>query len=395
MENWQLKKMLTIETTPMYVFDLAELRRRVCFLRQNLPENVDLCYAVKANTFILDEISKLVDRLEICSPGELGICQKRMLPAEKFVISGLYKDPLFIQNLVLQETAVGCCTVESAAQFAALYEAAEKYQRPVSVLLRLTSGNQFGLDKYVLEQIVARYKDNPWVKIRGIQYFSGTQKNSIKRLKRELGYVDQYLESLYVLHGYRAQELEFGPGLPVAYFEEETFDEEHFLHEFSALLAGMQFQGKITLELGRSIAASCGSYFTRVVDIKRNHSQNYAVVDGGMHQMVYYGQSMAMKHPHCKNLSPCPDGETDVWNICGSLCTIHDILVKQLPLVNLQVGDVLVFENTGAYCMTEGISLFLSRDLPAVVLLDPEGVPLVVRDHILTEPFNTPNYEMR
>lgn len=64
----------------------------------------------------------------------------------------------------------------------------------------------------------------------------------------------------------------------------------------------------MTLELGRSIAASCGTYLTRVVDVKRNKNQNYAIVDGGMHQMVYYGQSMAMQLPDCR-LFPARAGE--------------------------------------------------------------------------------------
>jgi len=44
------------------------------------------------------------------------------------------------------------------------------------------------------------------------------------------------------------------------------------------------------------------------------------------------------------------------------------------------VGDVLRFDNTGAYCMTEGISLFLSRDLPRVCLIDADGEVRLVRD---------------
>ena len=59
-----------------------------------------------------------------------------------------------------------------------------------------------------------------------------------------------------------------------------------------------------------------------------------------------------------------------MWNICGSLCTINDILVKKLELSDLKIGDILVFKNTGAYSMTEGISLFLSRDLPQVLISD-------------------------
>ncbi|MPN20285.1 L-glutamyl-[BtrI acyl-carrier protein] decarboxylase [bioreactor metagenome] len=157
----------------------------------------------------------------------------------------------------------------------------------------------------------------------------------------------------------------------------------------------MQFKTKLTLELGRSIAASCGAYLTSVVDKKTNKGQNYAIVDGGMHQLVYYGQSMAMKHPFVHELTPRMDAETEPWNICGSLCTINDILVKQLPMRRPTIGDVLVFENAGAYCAAEGIALFLSRDLPAVMLLKNGHEPVCARTHMPTELLNTPNDEMR
>ena len=51
-----------------------------------------------------------------------------------------------------------------------------------------------------------------------------------------------------------------------------------------------------------------------------------------MHQLVYYGQSMAMKHPPGGPLSPRVGEEPQPWTLCGALCTINDILVKRLPL---------------------------------------------------------------
>lgn len=53
----------------------------------------------------------------------------------------------------------------------------------------------------------------------------------------------------------------------------------------------------------------------------------------------------------------------------------------------------LVFEQAGAYCMTEGIALFLSRDLPGVVLCTPDGRAVLARDHLATHPLNTPNHQ--
>ena len=109
-----------------------------------------------------------------------------------------------------------------------------------------------------------------------------------------------------------------------------------------------------------------------------------------MNHIVYYGQSMAMKHPVLRKLFSAADDNKEKWNICGSLCTANDILVKQFPLSDLQIGDILVFENTGAYCMTEGISLFLSRDLPEVILLKHDGTYRVVRSNVPTDSLNTP-----
>ena len=154
----------------------------------------------------------------------------------------------------------------------------------------------------------------------------------------------------------------------------------------------MNFKSKITLELGRSIAASCGSYYTSVVDMKSNKGQNYAIVDGGMNHLVYFGQSMAMKHPMCSVLPERGEENTVDWNKCGSLCTANDILVKQLPIKDLQLSDVIKFEKTGAYCMIEGFSLFLSRDLPSVFIKNEDGTYKSVRDALPTYPLNKPNY---
>ena len=61
------------------------------------------------------------------------------------------------------------------------------------------------------------------------------------------------------------------------------------------------------------------------------------------------------------------------WTICGELCTGNDILVQNIKIDDLRVGSTIIFENTGAYAVTEGMALFLSHVLPAVVLYDPVG----------------------
>lgn len=390
MKNTTVEKILNNYQTPLYVFDINTLAERARYLRSRLPEGVSLCYAIKANTFVAPRLCPYIEKLEVCSPGEMKLCMESGVDLRKTVVSGVYKTAELMEDIIKSGTEVNCFTVESVAQYELLTGLARKYSSKIKLLLRLTSGNQFGLDENGVKEII-RSNDPDVAAIIGIQYFSGTQKTSLKRIKRELDYIDEFLTQLESDYGFRADEFEYGPGFPVAYFDTDKFDEEEFLQNFSQLLDDMKFRAKITLEIGRSLAASCGSYLTRVVDMKESKNQNYAIVDGGMNHITYYGQSMAMKHPFHSAFPAREDGEQKNWNICGSLCTVNDILMKNTPFTDLRIGDALIFENTGAYCMTEGISLFLSRDLPQILLIDENGAVISARDFVPTYKLNKSN----
>lgn len=377
--------------TPSYLFDLDRLTRRMETLKKALGSRAELCYAMKANPFLTGALRDLADRFEVCSPGEYDICRRLDIPEEKLVISGVNKSPEDTARMMDDCPRMGRYTAESPAQLELLHQCASRRKRKVSVLLRLTSGNQFGMDEEEVRRIVAERAKYPFLDIVGIQQYSGTQKHSEKRLRRQLSRLDGLISSLREESGFETRELEYGPGLPVFYFrDDEAFDEEAFLGEFASALADMAFQGHITLELGRSIAAECGYYLTAAADCKTNKGQHYVILDGGLHQMNYYGQSMAMRVPTVYRLRE-RDGEETLWNLCGSLCTVNDILVKQLPVKNLQPGDVFVFEKTGAYSVTEGMALFLSRDLPAVISWSEKDGFRLLRERQSVSSLNTPS----
>lgn len=389
MTQLQLEQLLGEHQTPLYVFDLGALRRRVDSLRARLPEGVALCYAMKANPFVVKALEGSVDRFEVCSPGEYRICRALELPTEQLVISGVHKAREDTEEMVSRFPEM-TYTVESAEQYFLLSLCARKHKKKLRVLLRLSSGNQFGLDESLLRELIRDRAQTPWLHIAGIQLYSGTQKHSLRKLTRELTRLSDLMTDMEQTYGFRAEELEFGPGFPVAYFQGEDFDEDAFLASFSELLRPLLDRVHVTLELGRSIAACCGTYVTRVADAKTNKKERYAILDGGIHHLVYFGQSMAMKLPHFQLLPP-REGEEVPWNLCGSLCTVNDLLVKQLPVADLNIGDVFAFERAGAYSMTEGASLFLSRDLPGVVFLHEDGHFEAVRDHLPTWTINQPN----
>ena len=119
-------------------------------------------------------------------------------------------------------------------------------------------------------------------------------------------------------------------------------------------------------------------------------------MDGGIHQINYYGQVMGMKKPYMSiidtdgNVYSIEDYE-DVakWNICGSLCTVNDVIVRGVSIDNPKKDDILVFENVGAYSVTEGMALFLSRELPQISLYNEDGKIDIVRNKYELYNFNS------
>ncbi len=372
--------------TPLYIFDIEKLNSRIKYIRDRIDKSVDLCYAMKANPFLVSYMNDSISRIEVCSPGEYEIVKKNNIKEEMLVISGVNKDLKQIDE-VIKTLNKEIITVESMHQFCMIKDLSKTYEKEVNLLVRLTSGNQFGVSLSELISIITSCQDEPLIKIRGIEYFSGTQKHSIKKISKELAYLKETIDMLDKEYNFKILELEYGTGFPVFYFEGDEFDEDAFIHEFNDLLK--EFKNiKITLEIGRSLVASCGEYLTSVVDTKKNDIGSFAILDGGIHQLVYYGSSLAMKTPIYEVFPKKDEGSEEAWTLCGSLCSINDIIAKNISIKNLKIGDTFIFKNAGAYSMTEGISLFLSRDLPKVILVENNSIK-VLRERVETYPLNT------
>ena len=131
-----MNEILKQNKTAFYVFDVKTLKDRVAYLRKMLPEDVAICYAIKANTFITAELENDVDRFEICSPGEAEICDLLDIPDKMMVISGVYKTPEVMENMVANGKCDRIFTVESLTQFNLFRELSEKYKKKISLLLQ-------------------------------------------------------------------------------------------------------------------------------------------------------------------------------------------------------------------------------------------------------------------
>lgn len=393
--------------TPYYVFDTDEFAKRAAMIRAALDckggRRIPLCFSIKANPFLLHRLPEGLDHVEVCSPGELEICIALGVKPESIIYSGVMKEKCDIERAV--SYGAGILTCESIRHAALISEVmleciqegaheAEFAETKAHVILRLTSGNQFGMSLDDIEYIISHPDEFKGITVIGIHYYSGTQK-SLRKINKDLEKIKSALTRLKDKYGFEPQLVEYGPGLCVEYFEDDWQEKEiQALDEAAEVLREFAEEYPLGIEMGRFLAASCGKYYTQVKDLKSTGDANYAILDGGIHHLNYFGQRMAMQVPPIKvyagevseneekngvELTELPD--TD-YTLCGSLCTVADVLVREVKLKKLELGDVLEFGHCGAYSVTEAPALFLSRQLPAIYAYSKECGYECLREHI-------------
>lgn len=392
MELALLKDLTCRISTPSYVFDIDIFRERVDLVKNAFGENTGICFSIKANPFLLEYLPESFDKIEVCSPGELTICEKTGADMSKVIFSGVNKTKADVERAM--DDGVGVFTIESYLHLELINDSAIKRGITVPVLIRLTAGSQFGMDEADVLHIIDHRQEYKGITVVGLHYFSGTQKRKPAAIEKELDYLIRFVEQVQQEHCFNLERLEYGTGLAVDYFASDAQAQEKArLEAVSAKIRAVSEKIDLTVEMGRFFAAPCGYYFTKVMDVKTNVDVNYAIVDGGLNQLKYDGQIQGMQIPKITHLKAAqnPSGEIDAkWTLCGSLCTTADILARNAEFTDLAINDILVFERTGAYSAMEGMAIFLSREMPEIYSYSTENGLSKLREMIYTDQFNTP-----
>lgn len=378
--------------TPSYVFDEDAFAKRVELVKKEFGENVGICFSIKANPFLLGSLPECFSKIEVCSPGELTICEKTKVDMKKIIFSGVNKTLPDVERAM--EDGVGTFTAESLLHVDLINQSACKRNIRVPVLLRLTGGSQFGMDEEELLNVIRNRSDYAGIEIVGIHYFTGTQKRKPAAIIKELDLVEQFVEKVKDELDFKLERVEYGTGLAVDYFSDEADEREaERLSGIARRIRELGEKTELTIEMGRFFAAPCGHYFTKVIDTKTNCGINYAICDGGLNQLKYDGQIQGMQIPriiHIKADTNTKNSESEPWTLCGSLCTTADVLARNVEFDSLEQGDILVFERTGAYSVMEGMAVFLSREMPRISLYSQEKGLRIVREFMYSDEFNTP-----
>lgn len=375
---------------PLYIFDLDAFAARFRFFKEAFGEEIQINYCMKTNPFLTQASLDYTDRIEVCSYGEFLICKELRIEPKRLLISGVLKKYEDMEDIMNYCGSEAIYTAESVSQWNIINELAMGRGLRVNVYMRLNCG-QFGMDEDTILSLL-KNETHSGICFYGIHYFTGTQKMNLKKHEKEIARLDALFRRIQAETGQKVEHLEYGTGFGVAYFtdQEEPFTRDVLL-QFHRLLLQMEWKGEISLEMGRALAYDCGYYVTRVRDLKTTEGKNICICDGGIHQTNYDGQLRGMYQPYTRVLhrNIGAQRENQTYTVYGSLCTTNDVLMTNFECEELELGDLLVFERVGAYSLYEGMSLFLSHELPGVCLYSEKDYLLPVRIQQETYRLNT------
>ncbi|NEX64137.1 pyridoxal-dependent decarboxylase, exosortase A system-associated [Noviherbaspirillum galbum] len=374
--------------TPFYVYDRAQISERVAQLRQHLPRQIELHYAIKANPMpaVVQHLAGLVDGFDVASGGELRVALDTTMPARCVSFAGPGKSDAELASAV----ASGCViNMESAHEMERIAALGDKLSIRPTVAIRVnpdfelkSSGmrmgggaKQFGIDAEQVPEVLARLRKLD-LDFEGLHIFSGSQSLRADALREAQEKTLHLAIRLQDSAGTGLRTLNIGGGLGVPYFPgEQSLDLATVgagLHELIPLAEKNLPHTRLIIELGRFLVAEAGIYVCRVIERKESRGQVFLVTDGGLHHHLAasgnFGQVIRKNYPVAIG-NRMQGAVKETVSVVGPLCTPLDLLADQMELPKAGPGDLVVVFQSGAYGLTASPTAFLSHPAPAEMLV--------------------------
>jgi len=397
-----LASLARVHGTPLYLYDRGTMDSAVAdyksALASHYPVAGSVTYAGKAflNLAIAQwtQLHKLF--VDCTGEGEIAIAVAGGVPREHIIVHGVNKSNADLKSAIQY---AGTIVVDNFTELKTL----EKMRKQVSTLqiwLRLLPGvavqthhmhtqtgqhgSKFGMTSAEIME-AAQFCKLHNLPLNGIHFHQGSNFRDASPLKEaiELG-LDLAGEIGFT------NEWHFCPGggWGVAYHEDEL--PQPNANEYVRMIAENVIEGCKTrgltlphlhLEPGRSLVARAGVAVYRVGAIKRRDDKVWILTDGGMtdnprHAM--YGARYS-----CLTVSSPGAVRIEKVSIAGPYCESGDVLIEDLLMPKIEVGDFIAIPASGAYHLSMSSNYNGSRK-PAVLWLE-SGQARVIQRRETTE----------
>jgi diaminopimelate decarboxylase len=348
--------------TPAYIIVEDDLRSRARRFRDAVAtahDDFDVLFASKAFpcTAVYRTLAAEGMACDVASGGELALALAAGFDPRRTYMHGNAKSAVELREAL--DAGVGHIVLDSLDELerlAALAADVFPPSREQEVLIRITpdvagdthakvstgqADSKFGFSIDAARDAIARVRAHRGLKLVGLHFHIGSQLFELAPFRAAV----RAIASLGEFEVYN-----LGGGLGAAYTADQhpPSPEEYV----SAIVAALHEEIKggagkrLLLEPGRALVANSTVTLYTVQTVKRNVS-TWVAVDGGMSDnlrpMLYDSRYEALLADR-----PFARGN-EVCQLAGKHCESGDVIVRDVPLDNPAVGDVIVTPATGAY----------------------------------------------
>lgn len=361
-----------------YVYDLKIVERN-CSNVQKTFEKFNVLYSMKANPniSILQTIKRMGIGIDAASKEEVDIAYKCGFIAQQI----FYSSPGKSEKDITESIDRCIIIADSIGEVERICEIAKERKTELDIGIRINVENadiknnafeimsgiptKFGIR---LEQLIKAIEicSTCMVNIVGIHVYFGSQILSENVIKQN---IYQILEC--ARKTLKMLDLEFvniGGGFGIPYKNEEPLDLMKIIdNKISEGVYELLKKGVIcNLELGRYLVANAGVFVSRVNDIKDDGNTKYIVLSAGMNGFF---RPIFTSEFHMLRKLGLVGGEREKVTVVGNLCTPLDQYYKDYLMERLEVGDMVIFENAGAYGYSMSMLKFCSHSEPREIII--------------------------
>ncbi|MDD6484406.1 MAG: diaminopimelate decarboxylase [Clostridiales bacterium] len=361
--------------TPLYVID-EDLFRENCRVYKNAMDkyyggNGLVLYANKAlcSKYTCRVVKEEGLGIDVVSGGELYTAIKADFPMDKVYFHGNNKTVDEIRMAV--ENRVGTIIVDNIYELEKLNEIATEAGIVQNIMFRIKPGvdahthsfiqtgqidSKFGvaLENGEAFEICKIANEMSGVKVDGVHCHIGSQIFDIEPFNKAAQVMMDFIGDLKDKLGMEVGKLNLGGGYGIMYTEnDDPVPYDEYIQHVSEVVKEAAARRNVKLpfilmEPGRSLIAPAGITLYTVGGIKDiKNVRKYVSVDGGMGdnpRYILYESEYAAAVANKAGNEPC-----EKVTVAGKCCESGDLLLKDVMLPEIEVGDTLAVLATGAY----------------------------------------------
>ena len=392
--------------TPLYVMDEGLIRERCRIYKNAMDNNYGgnglVLYASKALCTMA--ICKIAEQeglgLDVVSGGELFTALKAGFPMDKVYFHGNNK---MMEELELAiESNIRRIVVDNKQELYNINEIAQRKGKIVNISFRIKPGidahthdfvqtgqidSKFGvaLENGEALEIVSIASKLSNVNVVGVHCHIGSQIFDLAPFELAAKIMLNFIAEIKEKLGIEIEELNLGGGFGIKYIpEHDPVEYEHYIESVSKIVKSTCEDKRIKLpfivmEPGRSIVASSGITLYSVGGVKDiKNVRKYVSVDGGMADNPRYALYQSQYDAVLANRPNA--SKTETVTIAGKCCESGDILIKDIVMPDIEVGDILAVLATGAYNYSMSSNYNRIPRPPVVLVKDGKSRTIVKRE---------------